>query len=103
MKYHPDRNPDDDDAKIAYQLVLTAYQTLVDIEKRKSYDSKLLGTSLPENPESKESTTSAVGDRPSFGIDNIGKVFGKAIQRLSIHKPSTLNSDIVEAAQLIAK
>jgi DnaJ-class molecular chaperone len=86
-----------------------AYQTLVDIEKRKIYDSKLLGTPpLPENSESngKDASASTAGDRQPFGMSNIGEVFGKAIQRFSTHKPatnSTLNPDIVETAQIIAK
>jgi curved DNA-binding protein len=37
-KYHPDMNPDDDQAKRRFQELQKAYEVLGDPEKRKMYD-----------------------------------------------------------------
>ena len=37
-KYHPDKNPDDENAKAKFQEIAEAYGTLSDEAKRKSYD-----------------------------------------------------------------
>ena len=38
LKYHPDRNPDDKDAKTKFQKVQEAFDVLKDSEKREMYD-----------------------------------------------------------------
>lgn len=41
LKCHPDRNPDDDEAKGKFQVINEAYETLGDQQKRKQYDHEL--------------------------------------------------------------
>lgn len=38
MQYHPDKNPDDDEAKGKFQDVAAAYEALSDPESRRKYD-----------------------------------------------------------------
>ncbi|KAJ3267696.1 hypothetical protein HK104_005701 [Borealophlyctis nickersoniae] len=41
MRYHPDKNPDDDSAKAKFLEVSEAYSTLSDVAKRQEYDRDL--------------------------------------------------------------
>ena len=38
MKYHPDKNPDDDSAADKFKEIGEAYETLIDDDKRQTYD-----------------------------------------------------------------
>jgi len=38
MKYHPDKNPGDEDISNLYKKINRAYEVLLDDEKRQAYD-----------------------------------------------------------------
>ena len=53
MQYHPDKNPDDDEAKGKFQDVAAAYEALSDPESRRKYDrSGEEGLNEPERQQS---------------------------------------------------
>lgn len=74
LKYHPDRNLDDPSSAAKYKSIQEAYQTLVDPEKRRVYDTKDEDTS-PVPPLNGDSV-----DVASLG--GLGRVFGAMMSRI---------------------
>ena len=66
MKYHPDRNPDDDDAEERFKEATEAYQVLADDAKRQRYDQ--FGHAGVEG--------AANGGFNAGGFTDIGDIFG---------------------------
>jgi DnaJ-class molecular chaperone len=52
QKFHPDRNPGDENAKRTFLLIRTAYETLSDPQKRKLHDAWIATEESTENLES---------------------------------------------------
>jgi DnaJ-class molecular chaperone len=52
QKFHPDRNPGDENAKKTFLLIRTAYETLSDPQKRKLHDAWIATAESTENLES---------------------------------------------------
>lgn len=52
QKFHPDRNPDNENAKKTFLLIRTAYETLSDPEKRRRHDAWIASMESAENLES---------------------------------------------------
>lgn len=85
LKYHPDKNPNDDFFKNRFREVQEAYETLIDIEKRKVYDTNLQGFQSTQKsylpPQIK-----------SFTAD---KIYAKKGEQIII-KWQTVNADVVK-------
>ena len=47
--YHPDKNPTNPDARLKFEQVLKAYETLIHPSKRRRYDSSIYGTTPQHN------------------------------------------------------
>jgi len=93
LKYHPDRNVDDDYAAAKYKAVNLAYQVLSDPNKRKQYDAR----------GKKTSDGTAEGENAAAGaFGGLGKVFGAVITRF-VPMPSQVSADIIQTAQTICK
>jgi DnaJ-class molecular chaperone len=52
QKFHPDRNPDNENAKKTFLLIRTAYETLSDPEKRRRHDAWIASVESAEILES---------------------------------------------------
>lgn len=52
QKFHPDRNPDDENANKTFLLIRSAYETLSDPEKRRLHDAWIASVETAENYES---------------------------------------------------
>lgn len=52
QKFHPDRNPDNENAGKTFLLVRTAYETLSDPEKRRLHDAWIASVESAAEPES---------------------------------------------------
>ena len=71
FRYHPDRNPGDDEAAGKFKQILDAYSVLSDGVKRKVYDSVSHSAEAEEEPQAEP----AQEDKPPFG-DNFNNGFG---------------------------
>jgi len=52
QKFHPDRNPDNENAEKTFLLIRAAYETLSDPEKRKLHDAWIASVESAADPES---------------------------------------------------
>lgn len=86
-QYHPDKNPDDADAKEKFQKLGEAYQILADPERRKKYDEYGLGATY-DMPVIDSSLIFTI----LFGSDSLEKYVGK-LKMVSLVEIATNNGN----------
>lgn len=74
-KYHPDKNPDNEQAAQRFVKIATAYETLGDEQKRQEYDKQLGVKNKQSNTKSKEQYASTVNINP-MDMSNFESFFG---------------------------
>jgi molecular chaperone DnaJ len=108
MKYHPDRNPGDEEAVVKFKEAAEAFEVLCHPEKRARYDryghAGLAGGGEPHFHDVSD-IISAFGD--IFGEGLFGDIFGGARRGTRIHKGADIRCDVqidlVEAAHGTSK
>ena len=92
LKYHPDRNQDNEEAAAMFKSVSEAYHVLIDPNKRRQYD---IGgeKAAPSEFESVDVTS----------LGGIGRVFGAMISRLGVPIATQIAPEIIEAAHNICR
>ena len=93
VKYHPDRNPDNEIATAHYKAVGEAYHCLIDENKRRQYD---IGAIAPS------SSAGASGVNVA-SLGTVGRVFGAVISKFGVQIPTTVSSEFVATAQSICR
>jgi len=90
MKYHPDKNPGDEESASKFKEISTAYAVLSDPNKKRQYD--LHG----EEGSINELTSINVEE-----MGTVGRIFGALISKAGIPVPTEITTKVLSAAQFI--
>lgn len=88
MKYHPDKNPGNEEANEMFKEVSTAYAVLSDPNKKRQYDLHGEGEGMGEL------STINVED-----LGTVGRLFGALISKAGIPVPTEITQKVLTAAQ----
>lgn len=101
LKYHPDRNVDDEYAAVKFKAVNDAFHVLNDPGKRRAYDQRYDKTSPSTSTDVTLSSGSDVATTEGNSLTGIGRVFGAVISRFGIN--TQISQDIIATAQAICR
>jgi len=99
-QYHPDKNPDNQQAANRFVKIATAYETLADKQQKKAYDARLF--TATKQPKTRQTTTKA----PPQNRNEFEKFFGFATGEAQVNqapKPATTKTAPLEAKQIFEK
>lgn len=93
LKYHPDRNPDNEEAARVYKAVTEAYAVLSDVNKRRQYDQGGVTAVTAAESENIDMTS----------LNGLGRVFGAVIARLGVPVPTQVSAEFLEVGSAICR
>jgi len=92
MKYHPDKNPGNEEAAEKFKELSTAYAVLSDPNKKRQYD--LHG---------EEGSVAELGSVNVEDIGTVGRLFGALVSKAGIPVPTEISQKVLTAAMHIGK
>jgi len=92
MKYHPDKNPGNEEAAEKFKELSTAYAVLSDPNKKRQYD--LHG---------EEGSVAELGSVNVEDLGTVGRLFGALVSKAGIPVPTEITQKVMTAAQHLSK
>jgi len=92
MKYHPDKNPGDEEASEKFKQVSTAYAVLSDPNKKRQYDIH-----------GEDGSVSELNSINVEDLGTVGRLFGALISKAGIPVPTEITQKVLTGAQHIGK
>jgi len=92
MKYHPDKNPGDEEAAEKFKELSTAYAVLSDPNKKRQYD--LHG---------EEGSVAELSSINVEDLGTVGRLFGALISKAGIPVPTEITQKVLTGAQHLGK
>lgn len=92
MKYHPDKNPGNEEASEKFKEVSTAYSVLSDPNKKRQYDIH-----------GEDGSVAELGSINVEDLGTVGRLFGALISKAGIPVPTEITQKVLTAAQHLGK
>jgi len=92
MKYHPDKNPGDEEAAEKFKELSTAYAVLSDPNKKRQYDIH-----------GEEGSVAELGSVNVEDLGTVGRLFGALVSKAGIPVPTEITQKVLTAAQHLGR